>query len=248
VPSQRFTADLPWPSHAFYRAASPQPPRPTCSTSTSAASSSRAPAPEILGRLRDGRVAIRPLAGTRRRGATPAEDVALEQELLADPKERAEHLMLVDLGRNDVGRFARPGSVRVTQSFGVERYSHVMHIVSHVEGEAAGDVNPIDLLLGALPAGTLSGAPKIRAMEIIHELEPAKRGLAYAGAAGWISCTGEVDMCILLRTGLIKAGRCTSRRARAWWPTATRERVAWRKNTAKVRGLARARRGAWALL
>jgi anthranilate synthase component 1 len=162
--------------------------------------------PEILIRLRDGRITLRPLAGTRPRGATPEADAALERELLADPKERAEHLMLLDLGRNDVGRFARPGSVRVTESFAVERYSHVMHIVSNVEGDALPGLDPVDLLLGALPAGTLSGAPKIRAMEIIRELEPVKRGLAYAGAAGYISSAGEVDMCILLRTALVKDG------------------------------------------
>ncbi|MBW3618044.1 MAG: anthranilate synthase component I [Proteobacteria bacterium] len=206
VPSQRFSAPLAWPSHAFYRALRRLNPSPYLFHLDLGGFQLAGSSPEILVRLRDGRVAIRPLAGTRRRGATPEEDVALEHELLADPKERAEHLMLVDLGRNDVGRFAKPGSVRVTQSFSVERYSHVMHIVSHVEGEALEQVDPIDLLLGALPAGTLSGAPKIRAMEIIHELEPAKRGLAYAGAAGWISCEGQVDMCILLRTALIKDG------------------------------------------
>ena len=207
VPSQRFSAALPWPSHAFYRALRRLNPSPYLFHLDLGGFQLAGSSPEILVRLRDGRVAIRPLAGTRPRGATPEHDAELERELLADPKERAEHLMLVDLGRNDVGRFARPGSVRVTQSFSVERYSHVMHIVSHVEGGALPDVNPIDLLLGALPAGTLSGAPKIRAMEIIHELEPAKRGLAYAGAAGWISCDGEVDMCILLRTALIQDGR-----------------------------------------
>ena len=206
VPSQRFSAPLPWPSHAFYRALRRLNPSPYLFHLDLGGFQLAGSSPEILVRLRDGRVAIRPLAGTRPRGATPDEDVALERELLADPKERAEHLMLVDLGRNDVGRFAQPGSVRVSQSFSVERYSHVMHIVSHVEGEALENVNPIDLLLGALPAGTLSGAPKIRAMEIIHELEPAKRGLAYAGAAGWISCEGQVDMCILLRSALIKNG------------------------------------------
>jgi anthranilate synthase component 1 len=207
VPSQRFSADLPWPSHAFYRALRRLNPSPYLFHLDLGGFQLAGSSPEILVRLRDGRVAIRPLAGTRPRGATPEQDRALEAELLTDPKERAEHLMLVDLGRNDVGRFAKPGSVRVTQSFTVERYSHVMHIVSHVEGEVRPDVNPIDLLLGALPAGTLSGAPKIRAMEIIHELEPVKRGLAYAGAAGWISSAGEVDMCILLRTAVIKAGR-----------------------------------------
>jgi anthranilate synthase component 1 len=174
--------------------------------------------PEILVRLRDGKITIRPLAGTRRRGETPAEDAALELELLGDAKERAEHLMLLDLGRNDVGRVAmlrdeganRRGAqtprVRVTQSFTVERYSHVMHIVSNVEGDAPEGLDPVDVLMAALPAGTLSGAPKVRAMEIIDELETVKRGVAYAGAVGYIGADGSVDTCIVLRTGLVKDG------------------------------------------
>jgi anthranilate synthase component 1 len=206
VPSQRFSAPLPYPSHALYRALRRLNPSPYLFHLDLGGFQLAGSSPEILIRLREGRITLRPLAGTRPRGATPEADAALEQELLTDPKERAEHLMLLDLGRNDVGRFARPGSVRVTQSFAVERYSHVMHIVSNVEGEALPDLDPVDLLLGALPAGTLSGAPKIRAMEIIHELEPEKRGLAYAGAAGYISSAGEVDMCILLRTALVKDG------------------------------------------
>ena len=177
--------------------------------------------PEILVRLRDGKITIRPIAGTRPRGATPEEDLALEQELLADPKERSEHLMLLDLGRNDVGRVAmlrKPGSnepsrvgkagpnVRVTDSFKIERYSHVMHIVSNVEGDAPEGVDPVDVLMAALPAGTLSGAPKVRAMEIIDELEIEKRGLGYAGAVGYIGSDGSVDTCIVLRTALVKDG------------------------------------------
>lgn len=162
--------------------------------------------PEILVRLRDGEVTIRPLAGTRPRGATPAEDERLEAELLADPKERAEHLMLLDLGRNDVGRVAQPGSVEVTRSFYVERYSHVMHIVSNVIGKARSDLDAVEALTAALPAGTLSGAPKVRAMQIIDELETAKRGVGYAGAAGYIGAGGEVDACIVLRTALFKDG------------------------------------------
>jgi anthranilate synthase component 1 len=176
--------------------------------------------PEILVRLRDGKVTIRPLAGTRPRGATPAEDLALEQELIADPKERAEHLMLLDLGRNDVGRVAMlkdrganapPQSrtsprVRVTASFFVERYSHVMHLVSNVEGDAPDGLDPVDVVMAALPAGTLSGAPKVRAMEIIDELEIEKRGVGYAGAAGYFGCDGSVDTCIVLRTALFKDG------------------------------------------
>ncbi|WP_035303434.1 anthranilate synthase component I [Brevundimonas aveniformis] len=162
--------------------------------------------PEILVRLRDGEVTLRPLAGTRPRGATPAEDARLEAELLADPKERAEHLMLVDLGRNDVGRVAQPGTVEVTRSFFVERYSHVMHIVSNVVGKARADLDPVEALTAALPAGTLSGAPKVRAMQIIDELETTKRGVGYAGAAGYIGAGGEVDFCIVLRTALFKDG------------------------------------------
>ncbi|MDP2259561.1 MAG: anthranilate synthase component I [Caulobacter sp.] len=176
--------------------------------------------PEILVRLRDGKVTIRPIAGTRPRGTTPEQDLALEQELLADPKERAEHLMLLDLGRNDVGRVSRlrePGrnepatagkgpSVRVTESFVIERYSHVMHIVSNVEGDAPEGLDPVDVLMAALPAGTVSGAPKVRAMEIIDELEIEKRGVGYAGAVGYFGADGSVDTCIVLRTGLVKDG------------------------------------------
>ena len=152
-------------------------------------------------RVRDGEVTIRPLAGTRRRGATPEEDKALEKELLADPKERAEHLMLLDLGRNDVGRVAKIGSVRVTESFVIERYSHVMHIVSHVVGELDKRHDVIDALMAGFPAGTLSGAPKVRAMEIIDELEKEKRG-PYGGCVGYFSADGEMDSCIVLRTAL----------------------------------------------
>jgi anthranilate synthase component 1 len=173
--------------------------------------------PEILVRLRDGKLTIRPIAGTRPRGKTPEEDQALEAELLSDPKERSEHLMLLDLGRNDVGRavmlndegrndLSTKPRVRVTESFKVERYSHVMHIVSNVEGDAPEGLDPVDVILTALPAGTLSGAPKVRAMQIIDELETEKRGVAYAGAAGYISANGGVDTCIVLRTALIKDG------------------------------------------
>ncbi|HEX3917603.1 MAG TPA: anthranilate synthase component I [Caulobacteraceae bacterium] len=176
--------------------------------------------PEILVRLRDGKITIRPLAGTRPRGATPAEDLALEQGLVTDPKEHAEHLMLLDLGRNDVGRVAmlkdrganappqtrQSPRVRVTASFFVERYSHVMHLVSNVEGDAPEGLDPVDVVMSALPAGTLSGAPKVRAMEIIDELESDKRGVGYAGAVGYFGADGSVDTCIVLRTGLVKDG------------------------------------------
>jgi anthranilate synthase component 1 len=162
--------------------------------------------PEILVRLEDGQVNYRPIAGTRPRGATAAEDQALEAELLADPKERAEHLMLVDLGRNDVGRVAKIGSVRVPELFSIERYSHVMHIVSQVEGELAPDHDGLDLLKSTFPAGTVAGAPKVRAMEIIEELEPTRRG-PYAGAVGYLSFGGNLDFCITIRSFTIHQGR-----------------------------------------
>jgi anthranilate synthase component 1 len=155
--------------------------------------------PEVMIRLEDGRVELRPLAGTRPRGASATEDEALAAELLADPKERAEHVMLVDLGRNDVGRVARVGSVRVDEQMVIERYSHVMHLVSHVRGELAAGKTAFDVLRAALPAGTLSGAPKIRAMEIIDELEPHRRGI-YGGAVGYLGYGGNLDLAIAIRT------------------------------------------------
>lgn len=159
--------------------------------------------PEILVRVRDGEVTIRPIAGTRPRGNSRAQDEANEKSLLADPKERAEHLMLLDLGRNDVGRVAARGSVTVTDSFGIERYSHVMHIVSNVVGQLAETSDAIDALFAGFPAGTVSGAPKIRACEIIAELEPETRG-AYAGGVGYFAPDGSVDSCIVLRTAVVK--------------------------------------------
>jgi len=161
--------------------------------------------PEILVRLEGDTVTVRPIAGTRRRGATPAEDAALADELLADAKERAEHIMLVDLGRNDVGRVAQTGSVHVTEQMVIERYSHVMHIVSNVEGRLKPGLNAIDVLRATFPAGTVSGAPKVRAMEIIDELEPVKRGI-YAGAVGYLGFNGDMDVAIALRTAVLKDG------------------------------------------
>lgn len=161
--------------------------------------------PEILARLEDGEVTVRPIAGTRYRGATEAEDLALEQELLSDPKEIAEHLMLIDLGRNDVGRVAETGSVKVTDQMIVERYSHVMHIVSNVVGQAKAGVTAMDVLRAVHPAGTLSGAPKIRAMEIIDQFESTKRGV-YGGAVGYLSWNGNMDTAIAIRTAVIKDG------------------------------------------
>ena len=159
--------------------------------------------PEILARLENGRITNRPLAGTRRRGHTEEEDLALEAELLADPKEIAEHLMLIDLGRNDVGKVAETGSVEVTEQFVIERYSHVMHISSNVEGQLKEDLTAMDLLRATLPVGTLSGAPKVRAMEIIDELEPVKRGI-YGGAVGYLAWNGNMDTAIAIRTAVIK--------------------------------------------
>ncbi|MGZ6388059.1 MAG: anthranilate synthase component I [Ktedonobacterales bacterium] len=161
--------------------------------------------PELLVRVEDGEVAVHPIAGTRRRDADPERDAALEAELRADEKERAEHVMLVDLGRNDVGRVSEPGSVRVTQFLDVERYSHVMHLVSHVTGRLRADVSPYDALRAGFPAGTVSGAPKVRAMQIIAELEGQRRGL-YAGAVGYLGFDGNLDTCIAIRTLVIKKG------------------------------------------
>ena len=161
--------------------------------------------PEVLARLEDDQVTVRPIAGTRRRGETAEDDQLLEQDMLADPKEIAEHLMLIDLGRNDVGRISQAGTVQVTEKMIVERYSHVMHITSNVMGRVNSGMNAIDILKATLPAGTLSGAPKIRAMEIIDELEPVKRNI-YGGAVGYIGWNGNMDMAIAIRTAVIKDG------------------------------------------
>jgi len=162
--------------------------------------------PEILVRLQGGEVTVRPIAGTRPRGASAEADAALEAELLADPKERAEHLMLIDLGRNDVGRVAQSGTVKVGEQFGIERYSHVMHIVSEVTGQLRAGLSYADVLKAAFPAGTVSGAPKIRALEVIAELEPIKRNI-YSGAVGYIGWHGDADTAIAIRTAVIQDGR-----------------------------------------
>ena len=159
--------------------------------------------PEILVRLEDKTVTVRPIAGTRPRGKTEEEDLKLEEELLADPKECAEHVQLMDLGRNDIGRVSQSGSVKVTDNMTIERYSHVMHIVSNVEGILKPNMHAMDVLKATFPAGTVSGAPKVRAMEIIHELEPSKRGI-YAGAVGYLGFDGDMDVAIAIRTGVIK--------------------------------------------
>ena len=205
VPSQRFSTPFQAPPFSLYRSLRRTNPAPflfffnferfcVCGSS-----------PEILVRLRDGVVTVRPVAGTRPRGQTPERDAALEADLIADPKEQAEHLMLLDLGRNDVGRVAKPGTVRVTERAIVERYSHVMHLVSNVEGDLAEGEDALSALLAGFPAGTVSGAPKIRAMEIIEELEPHRRGI-YGGAVGYFGANGDMDVCIALRTSVIKDG------------------------------------------
>jgi anthranilate synthase component 1 len=205
VLSQRFAAPFTLSPFALYRALRRVNPAPFLYFLNFGGFAVAGSSPEILVRVRDRRVTIRPIAGTRARGATPHEDKALEEELLADPKERAEHLMLLDLGRNDVGRVARIGSVEVTDQFFIERYSQVMHIVSNVEGNLADKYDALDALAAGFPAGTVSGAPKVRAMEIIDELEKEKRGL-YAGCVGYFSAAGEMDTCIVLRTALVKDG------------------------------------------
>ena len=205
VLSQRFSTPFDPPPVALYRALRRLNPSPFLFFLNFDGFSVIGSSPEILVRVRDGEVTIRPIAGTRPRGETPTQDNALEEDLLADPKELAEHLMLLDLGRNDVGRVADIGSVRVTDRFIVERYSHVMHIVSNVVGTLRPDLDAIAALAAGFPAGTVSGAPKVRAMEIIDELEPTRRGL-YAGCVGYISADGDLDTCIVLRTAVVKDG------------------------------------------
>ena len=205
VPSQRFSAPFALPPFSLYRALRRINPAPFLFFLDFGGFAVTGSSPEVLVRLRDNRVTIRPLAGTRPRGATAEEDARLERELLADPKERAEHLMLVDLGRNDVGRVAVPGSVHVTESFVIERFSHVMHISSNVEGTVRPGVDAVEALAAGFPAGTLTGAPKIRAMEIIEELEPVRRGI-YAGCIGYFAPDGTMDTCIGLRTAVVKDG------------------------------------------
>ena len=205
VLSQRFTAPFPLPPIELYRALRRVNPSPFLYHLDLPGFTLIGSSPEILVRVRDGEVTIRPLAGTRPRGSTPAEDAANERTLLTDPKERAEHLMLLDLGRNDVGRVAAPGSVRVAASYAIERYSHVMHIVSHVVGRLAAGSDALDALFAGFPAGTVSGAPKVRACEIIAELEEDARG-PYAGGVGYFSPDGSMDSCIVLRTAIVKDG------------------------------------------
>jgi anthranilate synthase component 1 len=206
VLSQRFEAPFPLPPFSLYRALRRTNPAPYLYFLDFGGFAVAGSSPEILVTARSGKVTVRPIAGTRPRGATPHEDKALEDELLADPKERAEHLMLLDLGRNDVGRVSEIGSVKVTDQFFIERYSHVMHIVSNVEGKLDKKHDALSALIAGFPAGTVSGAPKVRAMEIIDELEKEKRGI-YAGCVGYFSAAGNMDTCIVLRTALVKDGK-----------------------------------------
>jgi anthranilate synthase component 1 len=206
VPSQRFRRPFALPALSLYRALRRLNPSPFLYHLAFPGFAIVGSSPEILVRLRDGKVTIRPIAGTRPRGATEDEDKRMAEELVADPKERAEHLMLIDLGRNDVGRVAQVGEVEVTDSFFIERYSHVMHLVSNVEGKIRPGLDAVDALAAGLPAGTLTGAPKIRAMEIIDEFEKEKRGGAYAGAVGYFAADGSMDTCIVLRTAVVKDG------------------------------------------
>jgi anthranilate synthase component 1 len=206
VLSQRFEAPFDLPPFSLYRALRRTNPSPYLYYLDFGGFSLAGSSPEILVRVREGEVTIRPIAGTRPRGASPGEDQALSAELLADPKERAEHLMLLDLGRNDVGRVAEIGTVKVTDQFFLEYYSHVMHIVSNVVGRLATGHDALDALSAGFPAGTVSGAPKVRAMEIIDELEADKRGI-YAGCVGYFTADGDMDTCIILRTSIVKDGK-----------------------------------------
>ena len=205
VPSQRFRLPFTLSPFALYRSLRRLNPSPFLFHLNLEGFAIVGSSPEILVRLREGRVTIRPIAGTRPRGKTKAEDEALAKDLLSDPKELAEHLMLLDLGRNDVGRVCKPGSVRVTEQNIIEYYSTVMHLVSNVEGEISPEHDAMDALMAGFPAGTVSGAPKIRAMEIIDELESERRGV-YGGAIGYLSANGDMDTCIALRTGVVKDG------------------------------------------
>jgi anthranilate synthase component 1 len=194
--------------------------------------------PEILVRQEGRKVTVRPIAGTRRRGATPEEDRALAEELISDPKERAEHVMLIDLGRNDVGRIAEIGSVKVTDTMVIERYSHVMHIVSNVEGTLKPDLDAIDVLRATFPAGTVTGTPKVRAMEIIDELEPVKRGI-YSGAVGYLGFQGDMDLAIAIRTGVVKDGTLHVQAAAGIVADSVPESE-WQETNIKARALLRA--------
>ncbi len=194
--------------------------------------------PEILARLEDGKITVRPIAGTRRRGKDEQDDKAMEEDMVNDPKEIAEHLMLIDLGRNDVGRVAKPGSVKVTEKFGIEKYSHVMHMVSNVEADLEEGLSAIDLFKATFPAGTVSGAPKVRAMEIIDEFEPVKRGI-YGGAVGYLSWQGNMDMAIAIRTAVIK-DEVLYIQAGGGWVADSQPNLEWKESLNKGRAIFKA--------
>lgn len=238
VLSQRLSAPCDLPPLAFYRALRRTNPAPYLFYLNLDDFHVVGSSPEILVRLEGDTVTVRPLAGTRRRGHDEHEDFALEQELLADPKELAEHLMLIDLGRNDIGRIARNGGVQVTERFMIERYSQVMHIVSNVSGELASGRSALDVLRATFPAGTLSGAPKVRAMEIIDELEPVKRGV-YGGAVGYLGWHGNMDTAIAIRTAILQGGQLHVQ-AGAGVVYDSNPRTEWEETLSKARALVRA--------
>jgi len=238
VLSQRLSVDIAFPPLDAYRALRTLNPSPYMFFLDLGEFHIAGSSPEILARLEDGAVTVRPIAGTRRRGRDEAEDKALERELLADEKELAEHLMLVDLGRNDIGRVAAIGSVQVTDRMSIERYSHVMHIVSNVTGQVRDGVDAIDVLRATFPAGTLSGAPKVRAMEIIDELEPVKRGV-YGGAVGYIGWNGNMDTAIAIRTAVMRAGKLYIQ-AGAGVVADSKPRLEWEETMNKARAVFRA--------
>ena len=194
--------------------------------------------PEILARLEDGKITVRPIAGTRRRGKDEEDDMAMQEDMVNDPKEIAEHLMLIDLGRNDVGRVAKPGTVKVTEKFGIEKYSHVMHMVSNVEADLNEGLSAIDLFKATFPAGTVAGAPKVRAMEIIDEFEPVKRGI-YGGAVGYLSWQGNMDMAIAIRTAVIK-DEVLYIQAGGGWVADSQPDLEWKESLNKGRAIFKA--------
>ena len=238
VPSQRMSIDFAAQPIALYRALRNLNPSPYMYFLDMGDFQIVGSSPEILVRAEQGHVTVRPIAGTRRRGKTPEEDEALATELRNDPKEVAEHLMLIDLGRNDIGRVAEPGSVKLTENMVIERYSHVMHIVSNVTGTAREGLSAIDALRAALPAGTLSGAPKIRAMEIIDSVEPVKRGV-YGGAVGYLSWAGDMDTAIAIRTAIVKDGYVHIQ-AGAGVVTDSVPHLEWEETVNKARAILRA--------
>jgi anthranilate synthase component 1 len=243
VPSQRFAAPFPLDPFCLYRALRRLNPSPFLFYLRFEDFAVVGSSPEIMVRVRGGDVTIRPIAGTRPRGATAEADAALARDLLADPKELAEHLMLLDLGRNDVGRVARVGTVRVSEKMIIERYSHVMHIVSNVVGALDDRHDAIDALFAGFPAGTVSGAPKVRAMEIIDELEPERRGI-YGGCIGYVGADGEVDTCIALRTAVVKGGRVYVQ-AGGGVVADSDPAVEWQETVNKATALLRAAEQAW---